>query len=72
MTWCIAMRRGKRRRLALTEMAALLEGCKASVRAKVEHSSSTSRGCVATGRCVTEGWGRMRTGWPFYLDSSTC
>ena len=35
------MRRGKRRRLALTEMAALLEGCKASVRAKVEHSSST-------------------------------
>lgn len=37
MTWCIAMRRGKRGRLALTEMAALLEGCKASVRAKVEH-----------------------------------
>ena len=37
VTWCIAMRPGKRRRLALTGMAALLEGCKASVRAKVEH-----------------------------------
>ena len=37
VTWCIAMRPGKRRRVALTEIAALLEGCKASVRAKVEH-----------------------------------
>ena len=37
VTWCIAMRPGKRRRLAPTEVAALLEGCKASVRAKVEH-----------------------------------
>ena len=37
VTWCIAMRPGKRRRLAPTEVVALLEGCKASVRAKVEH-----------------------------------
>ena len=37
VTWCIAMRPGKRRRLDPTEVAALLEGCKASVRAKVEH-----------------------------------
>ena len=37
VTWCIAMRPGKRRRLAPTEVATLLEGWKASVRAKVEH-----------------------------------
>ena len=37
VTWCIAMRPGKRRRLDPTEVAALLEGCKASVRAKVRY-----------------------------------
>ena len=37
VTWCIAMRRGQRRKLARDELDAVMEGCKASVRAKVEH-----------------------------------
>ena len=37
VTWCIAMRRGQHRKLARDELDAVMEGFKASVRAKVEH-----------------------------------
>ena len=61
VTWHVAMKRSKRKALPkskLGRMTEKLEHLKASVRAKVEHRSMSSRTCSVIGRRATVAWRR--------------
>ena len=69
VAWHIAIRAGQRRKLARDQQKRLMEECKSSVRAKVEHVFFTLSRCLTRARAATEVWRRRRIVWPYCQDS---